>query len=235
MTNKIIGSYDKIFIDKGAVVEHVHLNTNQGPIYIGKNAEVMEGTMIRGPVAIGETSVIKMGTRIYGKTSFGPGCKIGGEIKNSVILGYTNKGHEGFLGNSVVGEWCNLGADTTCSNMKNTYGFAKLWSYRTNQFRQSNSQFIGAIIGDHCKTGIKTMFNTATSVGVHCNIFGHGYHEKMIPSFSWGGSEKLVVRHKLNKAIETATTMMQRRGKKMHKLDIEIMNYIFNSTARYRS
>ena len=186
-TNFIIGDPNLIFFEEGAVAEFTFLNTTDGPIYIGKDAEVMEGSKIRGPFALCEHSTVKMDAKIYSGTTIGPHSKVGGEISNSVILGYSNKGHDGFLGNSVIGEWCNLGADTNISNLKNTYDFVRLWSYSRNTFTNTGLQFCGLIMGDHSKCGINTMFNTGTVVGVSSNIYGAGYQRNFIPSFMWAG------------------------------------------------
>lgn len=208
-SNTIIGK-GPIFIDKTAKCEGAFLNTNDGPIYIGKNAEVMEGSMIRGPFSLGESSQLKMGTKIYGATTIGPHCKVGGEVTNSVIFGYTNKAHDGFLGNSVLGEWCNLGADTNNSNLKNNYGFVKAWSFSEKKMMNTGLQFCGLIMGDHSKSGINTMFNTGTVVGVSSNIFGGGFPDKNISSFSWGGNDGWEV-FDFDKAIEVVEKVMGRR------------------------
>ncbi len=232
-SNRIIGNHE-IYFGAGVKAECTILNASEGPIYIGKNVEVMEGSMIRGPVALGDKSIVKMGTKIYGNTAIGPGCKVGGEINNSVIIGNSNKSHTGFLGNSVIGEWCNLGAGTTNSNLKNNYSNAKIWDYSTSAFRETNRQFVGLIMGDHCKTGIGTMFSTAATAGVSCNIFGYGFQLKFIPSFTWGGGENFEI-YRLDKALETAEAIMKRRGKHLNEIDREIMIHIFKSTATYRS
>jgi len=231
-TNKVIGNHE-IFIDTGAQIEHTILNTTFGPIYIGENATVMEGSLLRGPFSLGDNSEAKMGTRVYPNTSIGPFCKIGGEIKNSVILGNSNKGHEGYMGNSVIGEWCNWGADTNNSNMKNNYKEVSLWDYNSEKFRATGQQFVGLIMGDHSKTGINTMFNTGTVVGVNCNIYGDGYPRKFIPSFSWGGSKGYKT-YDINKAIETAKEMQKRRGKLFSSTEESILDYVFSSTSQYR-
>lgn len=208
-SNTIIGK-GAIFIEKSAKCEGAFLNTNDGPIYIGKNAEVMEGSMIRGPFSLGESSQLKMGTKIYGATTIGPQCKIGGEVTNSVIFGYTNKAHDGFLGNSVIGEWCNLGADTNNSNLKNNYGQVKAWSCSEKKYIETHLQFCGLIMGDHSKSGINTMFNTGTVVGVSSNIFGGGFPDKFIPSFSWGGNDGFVD-FDYEKALDVMEKVMERR------------------------
>lgn len=221
-TNTIIGSSDLIFLEEGAKVEASILNTTSGPIYIGKDAEIMEGSIVRGPLAMCEHSALKLGTKIYGATTLGPHCKVGGEVNNSVFQAYSNKGHEGFVGNSLIGEWCNLGADTNTSNLKNNYGNVSTYSYETQKEEKTDVQFMGLTMGDHSKCGINTMFNTATVVGVSCNIYGADFPPKFIPSFSWGGSAGFVP-FKLDKAIEYANNMMERRGLKLSEEEVEIL------------
>jgi UDP-N-acetylglucosamine diphosphorylase/glucosamine-1-phosphate N-acetyltransferase len=210
-TNTIIGDITQIFIEDDAICEASILNCKTGPIYIGKKAEIMEGTVIRGPLAACEYAQIKLSTKIYGATTIGPHCRVGGEINNSVLLAYSNKGHDGFLGNSIIGEWCNLGADTNNSNLKNNYGEVKIWDYEYRHLKNSGLQFCGLIMGDHSKSGINTMFNTGTTVGVCANIFGGGFPPTYIPSFSWGGAEGLE-EFRLNKAFEVAERVMARRN-----------------------
>jgi len=231
-TNTIIGD-GKIFLEEGAKCEASVLNTTGGPIYIGKNAEVMEGSLIRGPFALCHDSAIKMGAKIYGPTTIGPYSKAGGEINNSIIFGYSNKAHDGFIGQSIIGEWCNLGADTNASNLKNTYGSVKIWNYRKKSFINTGLQFCGLIMGDHSKCGINTMFNTGTVVGISANIFGAGYPRNYIPSFSWGGSTGFSL-YKFEKAIENIQEMMKRRNKSLTDIDIEILQYIYNNTEEYK-
>jgi len=210
-TNTVIGDPDLVFMDDGASVEACTLNTQNGPIYLGKDSVIMEGCHIRGPFALGEKSQVKMGAKIYGPSAFVPECRAGGEISNSVMLGYSNKGHDGFLGNSVLGEWCNLGADTNNSNLKNNYGEVRVYSYEQQDMLDTGLQFCGLIMGDHSKAGINTMFNTGTVVGVCANIFGEGFPPKHIPSFSWGGTSGFES-YNMEKAIETAINVMKRRG-----------------------
>ena len=224
-TNQIIGS-ENIFIEEGAKVECSIINTSTGPVYIGKNAEVMEGCIIRGPFALNEGAVLKMGAKIYGATTIGPGCKVGGEVSNSVFIANSNKAHDGFLGNSVVGEWCNLGADTNTSNLKNNYSNVKVWSYHERKMIDTGLLFCGLMMGDHSKCGINTMFNTGTVVGVSANIFGAGFPDKFLPSFTWGGtaeSEKFL----LDKAVALAATVMKRRGISMTPADEKILSEVF--------
>jgi len=227
-TNTIIGT--AIFIEKGAKVEATVLNATDGPIYIGIDAEIMEGSLIRGPFALCEHATVKMGAKIYGATTIGPHSKVGGEVTNSVIQGYSNKGHDGFLGNSVIGEWCNLGADTNNSNLKNNYGEVTLWSYQTNKLEPTGLQFCGLIMGDHSKCGINTMFNTGTVVGVSANIFGGGFQQKFIPSFSWGESATF----QLEKAFGVAEKVMERRKITLSEVDKDILTAIFEQTKVLR-
>lgn len=218
---------ERIFIEEGATVEMAILNATDGPIYIGKDAEVMEGSIIRGGFALCEHSATKMGAKVYGPTTVGPHSKIGGEVNNSVIFGYSNKAHDGFLGNSVIGEWCNLGADTNNSNLKNNYAEVKLWSYSKQHFEKTGLQFCGLIMADHSKCGINTMFNTGTVVGVSCNIFGSGFPRNFIPSFSWGGPAGVEV-YSIRMAFNTAAVMMARRGLKLSQEDMDILTHIFS-------
>ncbi len=230
-TVNILGN--NIFIEKGAKIEFATLNSETGPIYIGKDAEVMENSVIRGPFALCEHSTVKMSAKIYGPTTIGPHSKVGGELNNVVIFGYTNKAHDGFLGNSVIGEWCNLGADTNNSNLKNNYAEVRLWSYNTERFENTKLQFCGLIMGDHSKTGINTMFNTGTVVGVNANIFGTDFPRNFIPSFSWGGAKGFIT-YKTNKAFEVAKKVYERRNKKFDKTEQDILTYVFDTTKKYR-
>ena len=222
-SNTIIGDPNLIFVEDGAKVEASTLNTTYGPIYIGKNAEIMEGSMVRGPLAMCESSALKLGAKVYGPTTLGPHCKVGGEVNNCVFQAYSNKGHDGFLGNSLIGEWCNIGADTNTSNLKNNYGMVKTYSYKTDKQEQTDIQFMGLVMGDHSKCGINTMFNTATVVGVSSNIFGAGFPPKEIPSFTWGMG---VERYDFSKALESANNMMVRRGISLTPVGIAILQYI---------
>jgi len=222
-----------IFIEKGATVNFATLNASNGPIYIGKNSEIMEGATIRAPFALCEGSTIKMGAKIYGDTTIGPQCKVGGEVSNSVFFGYANKGHDGFLGNSVIGEWCNLGADTNNSNLKNNYAEVKLWSYETERFAKTGLQFCGLMMGDHSKTGINTMFNTGTVVGVSANIFGSNFPRNFIPSFSWGGHAGFTT-YQMRKVDEVATVVMKRRNLEYDEKEQKILNHIFEITSKFR-
>lgn len=224
---------ERIFIEEGAKLPLCSLNAEAGPIYIGKNTEIMEGSMIRGPFALCEGSVVKMASKIYTGCTIGPFSKIGGEVNNSVLFGYSNKGHDGFLGNSVLGEWCNLGADTNTSNLKNNYAEVRLWDYATESFAKTGLQFCGLMMGDHSKCGINTMFNTGTVVGVSANIFGSGFPRNFIASFSWGGSHGMTT-YKTEKAFETAKAAMTRRNVDFSEEDAKILEYVFEETAKYR-
>lgn len=226
-TNTVIGNDSLIFLEEGAQVEASVLNTTSGPIYIAKAAEIMEGSLVRGPFSLGDHAVLKMGAKIYGATTIGPYCKVGGEVSNSIFQAYSNKGHDGFLGNSLVGEWCNFGADSNTSNLKNNYSSVRSYSYETQAEMDTQQQFMGVCMGDHSKCGINTMFNTATVVGVSCNIYGGGFPTKFLPSFSWGGADELVP-FKLDKAIEAANQMMIRRGLKLTEGDLAIFEELAN-------
>ena len=223
-TNTVIGK-GKLFIDADAKVNGAILNTETGPIYIGKNAEVMEGAVIRGPFALCHDSVVKMNAKIYGPTTIGPGSKVGGELNNVVIFGYTNKAHDGFLGNSVIGEWCNLGSDTNSSNLKNTYDEVKIWSYPNQRFTGTGLQFCGLIMGDHSKCAINTMFNTGTVVGVNANIYGPGFQRNFISSFSWGGTHGFSS-YDIDKALDVARLVYKRRGIEFTDHDERILRHI---------
>lgn len=224
---------ENIFIEKGAKLNFVTLNASSGPIYIGRDAEVMEGSVVRGPFALCNNATLKLATKIYGPTTVGPHSKVGGEVNNSVLFGYSNKGHDGFLGNSVLGEWCNLGADTNNSNLKNNYAEVRLWDYQTGGFARTGLQFCGLMMGDHSKCGINTMFNTGTVVGVSANIFGSGFPRNFVPSFSWGGSKGFVT-YKTNKAFEVAEVVMERRKEEFTEKDKAILEHVFEETKQYR-
>ena len=226
-TNGFLGNAEDLFIEEGATIEFSTLNTKTGKIYIGKNAEVMEGCTLRGPIALCEDSKFNLGAKIYGATTIGPHCKVGGEVNNIVIFGYSNKGHDGFVGNSVIGEWCNLGADTNSSNLKNNYASVKLWNYRTKRFVDTGLQFAGLVMGDHSKTAINTQFNTGTVVGVAANIFKSGFPPNLIENFSWGGM-KGDEKFKLEKAYEVAEKAMARRKVPFTEADRNILKYIYS-------
>lgn len=230
--NQVIAG-DNIFLEEGAQVSCAILNAQSGPIYIGKNAHVMEGAIIRGPVTIGEGSTIKMGAQIYGPTAIGPDCKVGGEVKEVVIMGHSNKAHDGFLGNSIIGEWCNLGAGTTVSNLKNNYSNVRMWDYGTKSMRDTGIQFLGLVMGDHSKTGIQSTFNTGTIVGVAANLFGDGLPPKFVPSFSWGGASGLVT-HRIEEALSTAKRVLARRDIPFTEEDDKILRKVFAFSEIYR-
>lgn len=233
-TNQIVGDAALIFLEEGATVECSILNTQKGPIYIGRDAEIMEGCIIRGPLAMCENSLLKMGAKIYGATTLGPHCKVGGEVNNAVLFGYSSKAHEGYLGNSVIGEWCNLGADTNTSNLKNTYEEVKLWDYTKNSFGRTGLQFLGLIMGDHSKSGINTMFNTGTVVGVSTNVFGAGFPRNFIPSFTWGGPQGYET-YDIKKAFFTMERVLSRRNMDLSPEDHAILTHIYEYSAQYRS
>ncbi len=230
-TNNLINP-ENIFVEEGASIEYATLNAKNGPIYIGKNAEIMEGAVVRGPFAMGEHSVLKLNAKIYGGTTIGPYAKVGGELDSVVIFGYSNKAHDGFIGHSVIGEWCNLGADTNASNLKNTYDEVRLYDIEKSTFIPTGQVFCGTIFGDHSKCGINVMFNTGTVVGISSNIYGAGYQRNFIPSFAWGGTNTGLKLYQLDKAIEVNERMMQRRGLVMSEEDKKILQHIFNQTLK---
>lgn len=230
-SNTVIGN--SFFAEEGAKAECAIFNTETGPIYLGRNSEVMEGALIRGPFSLGEGAVLKMGAKIYGPSTIGPYCKVGGEVNNSVIFGYSNKAHDGFIGNSVIGEWCNLGADTNTSNLKNNYSEVKVWDYPENDYLPTGLQFCGLIMGDHSKCGINTMFNTGTVVGVSANVFGSDFPPKFIPSFAWGGATGFTS-FEINKALELAEKVLERRNIAFDDKEKDILQHIFDQTATYR-
>ena len=232
-TNQIIG-IENIFVEEGAKVECAILNASTGPVYIGKDAEIMEGSVVRGPFALCEHSALKLGTKIYGPTTIGPHSKVGGEVNNSVIFGYSNKAHDGFLGNSVIGEWCNLGADSNNSNLKNNYGEVKLWNYGQEAMVGTGLTFCGLIMADHSKCGINTMFNTGTVVGVNANIFGAGFPANHIPSFSWGGASGFTT-YKPEQAFEVAKRVFERRSLVFDQKEQNILTRVFEITVKHRN
>ena len=231
-SNNVIAP-ENVFIEEGAKLEFTTLNASSGPIYIGKNAEIMEGSIVRGPFALCEGATLKLAAKIYGPTTVGPYSKVGGEVNNSVLFGYSNKGHDGFLGNSVIGEWCNLGADTNNSNLKNNYAEVRLWNYETEGFAKTGLQFCGLMMGDHSKCGINTMFNTGTVVGVSANIFGSGFPRNFVPSFSWGGHSGFST-YLTKKAYEVAKVVMFRRNIEFTDIDASILDHIFEDTKKFR-
>ncbi len=225
---------ENIFLEEGAKLTFATLNASFGPIYIGENAEIMEGVVVRGALAMCNNSVLKLGAKIYGATTLGPHCKVGGEVKNTVLMGYSSKGHDGFLGDSVIGEWCNLGADTNNSNLKNNYAEVKLWSYETGRFAKTGLQFCGLMMGDHSKCGINTMFNTGTVIGVSANLFGSGFLRNFVPSFSWGGASGFT-EYKTNKFFEVAEVVFGRRNLVFDEKEQAILEHIFEETKQYRN
>ena len=222
-----------IFIEEGAKVNFAQLNASTGPIYIGKDAEIMEGSVVRGPLAMCANSKLKLGSKVYGATTLGPHCKVGGEVSNSVLFGYSSKAHEGYLGNSVLGEWCNIGAGTSCSNLKNNYSEIRLWSYPDARFAPTGLQFCGLFMGDHSKCGINSMFNTGTVVGVSANIFGPGFPRNFIPSFAWGGSSGFST-YKTEKAFEVAEKVFLRRNKEFDQQERNILLEVFKLSQAHR-
>ncbi len=223
-----------IFIEPGATVHFSSLNAEKGPIYIGEDALVMEGSLIRGPFAMCENSVVKMGAKIYGATTLGPGCKVGGELNNVVLFANSSKGHDGYLGNSVLGEWCNLGADTNNSNLKNNYAEVRVWDYESKRFAETGLQFCGLIMGDHSKCGINTMFNTGTVVGVSANVYGSNFPRNYIPSFSWGGAAGFTT-YQIGKVLETAKLVMERKNVTLDEIEEKILTDVFEITSAFRN
>ncbi len=232
-TVNVLGK-ENVFLEEGAKVEFATLNATKGPIYIGKNAEIMEGVLVRGPLAMCENSVLNLGAKIYGATTLGPYCKCGGELNQVVMFGFSNKAHDGFLGHSVIGEWCNIGADANNSNLKNNYSQVKLWNYSSHNFLNTNLQFCGTIMGDHSKLGINTMLNTGTVIGINANLFGAGFPRNFIPSFSMGGSGGFK-EYRLKTAFEVADLVMKRRGKIFDEVEQKILAHVFESTKKYRN
>lgn len=224
---------EKVFIEAGATLEHVYINAAKGPVYIGKEAVIMDGAILRGPLSIGDHSTVKAGAKIYGPTCIGPHSKVGGEVSDSIIFGYTNKAHDGYLGHSVIGEWCNLGADTNTSNLKNNYENVRLWDYQEESFIKTDLQFCGTFMGDHSKCGINTMFNTGTVVGVAAQIFGAGFMRNFIPSFSWGSVSGFSV-HNIDKSLDIAKRVYARRNLEFTSADESILRHVYNQTLSYR-
>jgi len=226
----VVYAPENVFIEPGVKIRAAILNAEKGPIYIGRNAEVQEGAILKGPLALGEGSVVNCGAKLRGDNTIGPYCKVGGEVGNSILLGYSNKGHEGYLGNSVVGEWCNLGADTNTSNLKNNYASVRVWSHAAHRFVDSGQTFCGLLMGDHAKAGINTMFNTGTVVGVGANVFGAGFPRQFVPSFSWGGTAGFET-FKLDKFAEVAERVLSRRGLGYDAVEQAIIAEVFRQTA----
>lgn len=232
VTVNVLGT-ENIFIEEGAVLNFCTLNASTGPIYIGRNAEIMEGSVIRGPFALCEEAQVKLATKIYGATTVGPHCRVGGEVNNSVMFAYSNKGHDGFLGNAVLGEWCNIGADSNNSNLKNNYESVKLWNYESERFENTGLQFCGLMMGDHAKCGINTMFNTGTVVGVSANVFGAGFPRNYIPNFTWGGAQGTQA-YLPKKAFETAKIVMSRRHVDFDEMEQAILQHVFDETKEWQ-
>ena len=230
----IVYGEENIFIEEGVKIRAAVLNAESGPIYLGKNSEIQEGSLIKGPFALCEGSTVNMGAKMRGDNTVGPHCKVGGEISNSVIFAHSNKGHDGFLGNSVIGEWCNLGADTNTSNLKNNYADVKLWNHAKGGFKNTGLQFCGLMMGDHSKCGINTMFNTGTVTGVSANIFGSGFPRNFIPSFAWGGASGFET-YQLRKVFEVAEKVMARRNKAFDQVEKDILTHVFEETAASRN
>ncbi|MGB2759479.1 MAG: GlmU family protein [Maribacter stanieri] len=231
-TNQLIHP-ERIFLEEGAKVEFSILNATDGPIYLGKNSEIWEGSLIRGGLALCNNAIIKMGGKLYGATTIGPFSKVCGEVSNSVIFGYSSKGHEGYLGNAVLGEWCNIGADSNNSNLKNNYAKVRLWDYATERFEQTGLQFCGLMMGDHSKTAINTMFNTGTVIGVNSNIYVPGFPRNFVPSFSWGGASGFTA-YQPAKAFDAAKVMMARRGVEFNDVEADILTHVFEITKKWR-
>ncbi|WP_419211842.1 GlmU family protein [Maribacter sp. X9] len=232
-TNHLIHP-ERIFLEEGAKVEFSILNATDGPIYLGKHSEIWEGSLIRGGLALCDHAIVKMGGKLYGATTIGPFSKVCGEISNSVIFGYSSKGHEGYLGNAVLGEWCNIGADSNNSNLKNNYAKVRLWDYATERFEQTGLQFCGLMMGDHSKTAINTMFNTGTVIGVNSNIYVPGFPRNFIPSFSWGGASGFTS-YSPEKAFDAAKVMMARRGVEFNQIEADILTHVFEITKKWRN
>jgi len=222
---RLIGPKEGLFLEEGAIANDVTFNTNSGPIYVAANAEIMEGSLIRGPFSLGERSQVKMGAKIYGAATIGPDCKVGGEINNVIFESFSNKSHDGFLGNGYISSWCNIGADTNASNLMNNYGTVDVHDYATGKTISSNEQFVGLHMGDHAKCGINTMFNTGTAVGVACNIYGPGFFKKHIPSFSFGEPNRLFP-YRYDKAIEGIESMMARRNRSLCDNERAILQHL---------
>ena len=233
-TVQVVGKKERVFIEEGANIYPCTLNTENGPVYIGEKATIMEGAKVRGGLGLEANSQLKMGAKIYGPVTAGPYTKLGGEVNHSIVQGYSNKGHDGFLGHAILGEWCNIGADSNNSNLKNNYKEVKIWNYAEGRRINSGRQFLGLIMGDHSKCGINTMFNTGTVVGVAANIFGSDFLPVFIPSYAWGGSDKLRT-HRIEEAYQTAKRVMARRNKVPDDMDKRILQEIFHRSSEYRS
>lgn len=229
-SNIMIGNKGLIFLDEGVKMEGCTLNTTDGPIFIGKNVEIMEGSNLRGPLAILEHSVVKMGAKIYGGTTIGPYCKVGGELSNVVIFGYSNKAHDGYLGNAVIGTWCNIGAGTTASNLKNDYGNVRQWNYKTEQFDRTNTQFCGLMMGDHSKCGINVSFNTGTVLGICTSVYGSDFQDFHIPSFMIGSPKTGYSKNLFEKITASESAMMMRRNIELDETYLSIIRKLYDKT-----
>lgn len=218
------GAYP-LYAEPGARVDHALIDTSEGPVYLGRNSRIMPGSLVKGPLALCEGSIIKMGAKIYGGNTFGPYCKVAGEVESTVMLGYSNKAHDGFIGDAVIGEWCNLGAGTNCSNLKNDYSQVRVWSYPKESFVKTGLQFCGLFLADHSKSAIGTQFNTGTVVGVAANVFASGFPRNFIPSFTWGKEP-----YKMDRALETARIVYARRGKIFDAEDEAILRAVYSLT-----
>ena len=224
---------ENVFVEDGARIEMAIINASEGPIYIGKDAHIMDGAILRGPVSIGEGTKVRMGALLYPGSAVGPYCKVGGEIANTIIFGYSNKAHEGYIGDSVIGEWCNIGAGTNFSNLKNNYSKPRIWDYAENTFIDSQLQFCGAFVGDHTKCGINTMLNTGSVIGVNTMIYGSGFLRNFIPSFSWGSAAGITI-YKFETALETARIVMERRGRELTTEDEAILRFVYNQSFEHK-
>jgi len=229
----VVYNEDNLFMEEGVQIKASIINAENGPVYLGSNSEIQEGTIIQGPFALGNHAQLRLGGKMRPNTTVGPYCKIGGEVGNVIFQSNSNKAHEGFLGNSVIGSWCNLGADTNNSNLKNNYSNVRLWNYHEDEFVDTGLQFCGVIMGDHSKSSINTMFNTGTVVGVCANIHGAGFPAKFVPSFVWGGTET-TTEYNFEKACETAAKVMERRSLPLDEVERSILENIFQQTAEYR-
>lgn len=229
----VVYGKENIFVEEGVSIKAAIINAEEGSVYLGKNSVVQEGAIIRGSFALCEGGHVNMGAKIRGDTTVGPHSKVGGEVSNSVIFGYSNKAHDGFLGCSVIGEWCNLGADTNTSNLKNTFNEVKIWSHAENTFIGTGLQFCGLMMGDHSKCSINTMFNTGTVIDVSANVFGVGFPRNYIPSFSWGGAGGIAT-YQIDKAFETARLAMERRNVVLDGTERNILEHVYHMTALHR-
>lgn len=239
-SNLVLGPYEdedglpRIFLEEGAQVEGAVINLREGPVYIGRGAKVMEGSCIRGALALCDNAQVRMGAKIYGATTLGPWCKAGGELSNVVMLGYSNKSHDGYLGNAVIGEWCNIGAGVNASNLKNDYSKIRIWNYVQKRFIHTDLQFCGLIMGDHSKAGVNCMFNTATVLGVGVNVHGSGFPRVFVPSFSEGSASAGFTDVSLKKFFDIAARVMSRRGHEIDDREKKIYEHIYNYSQTHK-